>query len=383
MTWYVGNSSSVAKKVKKVYVGVNGVARKVKKLYVGVNGIARKVFGGGELKYVAEIDSLTQARSLMCTVEMTDCIAFIKGVSGADYYATIDSYDTSLTHTVPSLGYFGSAARDSVSVAAAVSFGNYGIVAGGRKSSSSYSNNCMKLNSSFTYTSLPNLNYKKYNIGAANVGDYAVFVGGYDGTTGSFATTGVDTYTHSSGTHTTQTLPKRRQKAQGIALNDYAVFSGEEGSSSFYDYAFNSSLTRSNLDASGVSNAENFGAAKVGNYAIFAGGTDSSSAWGFDNSLTKIYPPSLNENKGYPATVSLDEYAVFSGGSQNSSSATPPRSSVNATYDTSLTLSFADSLPTNNFRHSGGVISNYVLFAGGVPSSNISTNKTYRFDYFD
>lgn len=37
----------IARKVKKIYVGVNGTARKVKKAYIGVGGVARLCFGDG------------------------------------------------------------------------------------------------------------------------------------------------------------------------------------------------------------------------------------------------------------------------------------------------------------------------------------------------
>ena len=45
MTVYVGNSSGLAKEVRRMYVGVDGVATKVQKAYVGdSNGIARLVW---------------------------------------------------------------------------------------------------------------------------------------------------------------------------------------------------------------------------------------------------------------------------------------------------------------------------------------------------
>ena len=44
----------VARRIKKMYVGVNGVARMVKKAYVGVNGVARLFFVADVFKYSGE-----------------------------------------------------------------------------------------------------------------------------------------------------------------------------------------------------------------------------------------------------------------------------------------------------------------------------------------
>lgn len=41
-TGYIGSSGGTAKKIKAIYIGVNGIARKVTKAYVGVNGVARQ-----------------------------------------------------------------------------------------------------------------------------------------------------------------------------------------------------------------------------------------------------------------------------------------------------------------------------------------------------
>ena len=43
--------ADVARKVKKMYIGVDGVARKVKKAYIGVDGVAR-LWWNGEVKQV-------------------------------------------------------------------------------------------------------------------------------------------------------------------------------------------------------------------------------------------------------------------------------------------------------------------------------------------
>ena len=42
---YIGNNYS--RKVKKIYLGVNGASRKVKKGYIGVNGSARLFYTSG------------------------------------------------------------------------------------------------------------------------------------------------------------------------------------------------------------------------------------------------------------------------------------------------------------------------------------------------
>ena len=51
MSVYIGvhpgghDQESVARQVKKMYIGVGGVARRVKKMYASVNGLAKLVVG--------------------------------------------------------------------------------------------------------------------------------------------------------------------------------------------------------------------------------------------------------------------------------------------------------------------------------------------------
>lgn len=53
---------SVARKIKKMYIGVSGVARKVKKAYIGIGGKARPCWSGGELTYYGTATELSVAR---------------------------------------------------------------------------------------------------------------------------------------------------------------------------------------------------------------------------------------------------------------------------------------------------------------------------------
>ena len=63
-TSHVNNTfggSSVARKIKKGYLGIDNVARKIKKAYIGVGGVARPCWGGG-FEYYGQITSLRDSR---------------------------------------------------------------------------------------------------------------------------------------------------------------------------------------------------------------------------------------------------------------------------------------------------------------------------------
>lgn len=87
---------SVARKVKKGYVGVDSKARKIKKAYIGVGGVARPCWSGGELSYYGTITPLSVARYYLAATTVGDYALFGGGI-GNNYsaFSTVDAYTVS------------------------------------------------------------------------------------------------------------------------------------------------------------------------------------------------------------------------------------------------------------------------------------------------
>lgn len=376
---YVGVGGT-ATRIKKLYVGVNGVARKVKKLYVGVNGIARKVFGGGELVYSGKATSLQSGKYLMGVASIPEYCIYAKGGTASSPGYTADAYDPSLTHSTFSAG------TSSAWRPAGVNHNGIAKFAGG-KTSSSYSKIVVSVDSSLTVSSNTSLTNGRQYIGAACIGNYAIFLGGYDGTTGSAATKSVDFY-DSSNTHTTATLSVRKQDSYGASLQSYAVFSGGETSGTYYyDYAYNASKTLTSISNSGNPSTSEHGAvsATVGEYGLFGGGQSSDVVWAYNNSLTKTFATNFSGGTFRVGATSIGEFAVFVGGySSYSGPNSNTASAAASTYDESLTMEIVDSIADVRAYLTGGTVGNYALFAGGFQqSSNVAKSDVYKYTYTD
>ena len=106
-------------------------------------------------------------------------------------------------------------------------------------------------------------------------------------------------------------------------------------------------------------------ATTVGNYALFAGGEDSSkyknTVDAYDASLTRTIPTPLSENKRASAATTVGDYALFAGGEGNDSYY---RNTVDA-YDTSLTRTIPSGLSLDKSDLAATTVGNYALFGGG------------------
>lgn len=357
------------------------VARAIKKLYVGVNGIARKVFGSGKLVYSGKAISLQSGKYEMGVASIPGFCIYAKGGTAASPGYTADAYNPSLTHSTFNAG------TSSAWNPAGVNHNGIAKFAGGR-GSDSYISSVVSVNSSLTVSSNTNLTNGRRYIGAACIGNYSIFLGGYNGTTGSAATKSVDFY-DSSNTHTTATLSVRKQDSYGASLQSYAVFSGGEVSgTSYYDYAYNASKTLTSISNSGNrSTMERGGAvATVGGYGLFVGSgsySDVYSVWAYDNSLTKVFPTNLSENKYCVGATSIGEYAMFVGGyTYYSGPNNNTASAIANAYDESLTMTIVDSIADVRADLTGGTVGNYALFAGGFPqSTNVTKSDVYKYTY--
>ena len=365
---YVGVDSK-ARKMKKAYIGIDGTARKVKKMYIGDSS------GKARLCYSAELDrhgmaaALSVARYDVRTATVGNYALFAGGLKpGLFSVKTVDAYNASLTKSTPAemtweRGYHASAA-----------IGGYALFAGGEQrttSGSQFMRSTDVYNASLTLSRAPYLSDSGgvLNMGAAVVGNYALFAGGMADGRGN-ASVKVNVY-DTSLTHTmaTNLSGKPREYVRGASVGNYALFAG--GKDTYYGYynvdAYDASLTRT--AAPYLTRADNRdAAATVGNYAVFVGGTVSADI--YDASLTRTAAAILSTERTGLAATTVGNYAIFSGGG------------VADFCDASLTRSSIDTSMTG-YKMGAATIGDYALFAGGYSGGSDKADDDSRVTAYD
>ena len=365
---YVGVDSK-ARKMKKAYIGIGGTARKVKKMYIGDSS------GKARLCYSAELDrhgmaaALSVARYDVRTATVGNYALFAGGLKpGLFSVKTVDAYNTSLTKSTPAemtweRGYHASAAIEG-----------YALFAGGEQRTTSGSQFLWSTdvyNASLTLSRAPDLSDPGgvLNMGAAVVGNYALFAGGMADGRGN-ASVKVNVY-DTSLTHTmaTNLNGKPREYVRGASVGNYALFAG--GKDTYYGYynvdAYDASLTRT--AAPYLTRADNRdAAATVGNYAVFVGGTVSADI--YDASLTRTAAAILSTERTGLAATTVGNYAIFSGGG------------VADFCDASLTRSSIDTSMTG-YNMGAATIGDYALFAGGYSGGSDKAYDDSRVTAYD
>jgi hypothetical protein len=183
---------------------------------------------------------------------------------------TIDAFDTSLSRSVPT-GL--SQARETLTAA---SNSNYALFGGGtarNPNGSSLKTDRVDAFNALLTRSIPTvLSEARYNLAAANVGDYVLFGGGIpaDGMSNV-----VDTYNVSLTKSIATVLSEKRAYLAATSITDYALFGG--GSAQYsgptvtvdaYD-----SLLSKNVVVNPLSEARNnLSASSIGSHAFFIGG---------------------------------------------------------------------------------------------------------------
>ena len=334
------------------------IARKIKKAYVGVGGVARPCWGGGELTYYGNITGLSLARNELAATTIGDYALFGGGrdTSGT-CVSTVDAYDTSLTRTTPTTLSTG---RRGL---AATTVGDYALFGGGYTSGTTTTNAVNAYNTSLTRTTPSTFNLARSYLAATTVGNYALFGGGH---TGSTATTGSVNAYDTSLTRTSATaLSDSRKELAATTVGNYALFGGGSGSSTYSSLvnAYDTSLTRSSATSFDTA-VSCLAATTVGNYALFAGGYNDSDIISdinaYDTSLTRTTATSLTVARYYLSATAIGEYAIFAGGYIGSD--------VNARvdiYDSALTRKTFKYLYTGRQKLAATTVGNYALFGGG------------------
>lgn len=280
------------------------IARKVKKAYIGVNGIARKFFGA-ELIYKGAITSLRTSRGYLKGASVGEYILFGGGRLGDNYqYSSdvVDAYDSSFVRSnAPALS-------NGVHHLASASIGKYALFAGGYKGT--YSTRSSVVNTydeSLTKGTATTLSSARGTLGATTVGNHALFAGGYP------ICATVEAYNESLTKSSVTNLSQAREFLAGATNGTHALFAGgqNDGGSTTYSTvdAYDSSLTKVSV-ASLASVRSKYAGASFGKYAVFDG---SWSCEFYDQSLTKVYTDVSHGGYWDGAGVGLNnEYAVFS-----------------------------------------------------------------------
>ena len=374
---YIG-VDSVAQKVKKIYIGVDGVARKVKKAYIGVDCVARLFYQSKlNLKRYGTATGLSAACYSPGAATIGNYALIAGGQTGTSTFSSnVNAYNKSLTKSSATAL---SAARSEMGAA---SVGDHALFAGGyiySKKSSAVD----AYDSALTRLDATALAQSRAHLQGVNVGNYALFVGG-DTPSGTRGCKDVEAFDKSLTKTTPTELSTGRQSFAAARVGDYAIVAGGYTYSTITPTAeaYDASLTKV-ASVSEISQAkQNLAGATAGSHALFAGGiyqqSESGSAWSYssdtvdayDKSLTRTAIPALSAKLSYLAGATLDEYAIFAGGTTTVRSSTSTVSNVVNSYDASLTRTVQSALAVARNNLAGVTIGNYALLAGGRNDSS-------------
>lgn len=377
-------TKTVASKVKRMYIGVDGKARKVKKAYIGINNVAKLVWfsSGGSNPDIDYYSTLTydnpvyanRGASIGTTYAVFTGGGTTNGSNEVGCPTTV-AYNSSLTKSNPT--------ALSKGVLAAGMAGNSGrvIIAGGY-SESGQSTTATRYNTSLTKSTLTALSRARCNLSATVAADTCIIFAGGDnnGSPKTYYNT-VDVYVNgdSKNTLTTLSVANSRMAAEHVGGN--AIFTGGAANSgtNIVDY-YNSSLSKSTLPAlseTKYSHAATY--TKDRTYALFAGGAgtvNSATVDAFNASLTRVSADPLSVARFFLAATHIGGYAVFGGGISSG-----VRYTLVESYDNSLTRSLCADLTVARNNFAAASAGNYGLFVGGYATNIGYTNTIDVYKY--
>ena len=235
--------------------------------------------------------------------------------NSGDGYATIN-FNTYTGVVHESLTSSSRALTEGRASLAATNVGDYALFGGGYSvvnSDTVRSDVVDAYNTNLTRTTPTSLSEARYYLSATTVGDYALFGGGYN----RVAVSTVDAYNASLTRTTPTSLSKERLYLSATAVGDYALFAGGTSSSNIVD-AYNASLVhttptslsevKDKLAATRVEGDKSQGK----DYALFGGGNASASGSNtvdsYNASLVHTTPTSLSEARYYLSATSVKTY---------------------------------------------------------------------------
>ena len=352
---------TVARRVKKIYVGVNGIARKVKRAYAGVANLARQFFGGYDAIQKVE----NPIRFVQTSYDDSVANSFLRGVSAANlankyalfagsqtqiyessawkYYSSKYVYavnkDLIVTSATNLLKY--SSWLENASLNNHVVFGagySDAAAASGYQTPERYSLYAYAYGKDLTRHDLTDMTDQYYNDGhAAGNGKYAIFprwgVGyGLKDTSGN-PIDRIITYNNDlvqSILPTDGTLNGRIGSSGACRFGDYAVFFGTQSADHSDSlptkkvYAYDQNLNKITLPNLAAARSKTYTGKCVANnnYVAFAGGRTTSDEDNYiypvdvyDKNLIKVSDsPRLSYKTEWLGAVGIDNWMVFCGG---------------------------------------------------------------------
>lgn len=352
---YVGDESSKARKVKKLYYGVENLARTVKKGYIGIGGVARPFWsGGGKPVYYGSISSLPNALEYAEGINNKN-FALIAGGRNTDndqVYNSITAYDKDLiknTSATLRVGVYSSQRGKTE---------NYAIFAGGRDAnhdetavSNAYDENLIR-------HSPPDMRQISWASGCGSIGSYALFAP----STRSPRPRWVTAYNNELILSSPPDLLYDYSHVSSYNHNYLLFCSGEWMGGGTNITAYDSSLVRHS--APQLNNDGEDGSCRAGDYALI---TTRYEVEAYDDSLIKTTLPPL-DNLGRDSrrlgcgTTTIGDHAIFAGGSDGNG-----RNSTNTVTVIDADLVRIDITPLSVARThiASASINDYAIFAGG------------------
>ena len=321
----------------------------------------------GEVVYYGVITPLIRPRDQHMAASVGGYALFAGGTDTAAnaYVNTVDAYNAQLTRITPTPL---SAARRQ---AAGDSVGNYALFAGG-DSRTEYFDTVDAYDATLTRTAAPTLSVARSHPSGASVGNYLLIAGGNNKSSSSVDT--VDCYDSSLTRITVNTLSAVLISEGAGSSDHHAMFAalGTTNAPTGVD-AFDTALTRTSPEGLSKGRGQPRGET-AGEHVLFAGGgvynrssgttTRQNTVDAYDSALTRTTAAPLSVARYQMGSASLDEYAVFVGGTVYVTSGDDSVDVVDA-YDDALTRKTVASLSAKRYGCMGVTEADYALFGGG------------------
>lgn len=358
---YIGDSTSKARKVKKMYYGVGNLARTVKKGYIGIGGVARPFWsGGGKPVYYGSISSLPNALEYAKGINNKN-FALIAGGRNIDtdqILADVTAYDKNLIRNVSATLRIGAYSVQTGKTE------NHAIAAGGVNASYDDIATVNAYDGDLIRYSPSDLRQVSYSDGCGSIGEYAVFAASNRSPNQRLVTAYDDELVRSSP-------PDLLFDHSNCASynHNYLLFSGGGSMGGGINVtAYDSLLVRFSAPDLLTSLAGPEGGCRAGNYALFFL-IDKFCV--YDETLIESTIPSLNgtsddSNRVLCGISTLGDCAIFAGGGDGNG-----WNPVNLASTIDADLIKTDLTPISVARVfvTGAVIDEYAIFAGGRAGS--------------
>ena len=359
-TYYTFNT---AKRIAmKKFTSINSIARKVKKAYIGVGGVARPCFSDSVISYYGTATELSKAGTPY-SAYFNDKAVFVVGNTATFYNENLVKSTLSLNNYCNALAYNS----------------EYLLIGNG-----TFTNYVDPINKNLVTSTRLSM-YEAYNkMGGSIIPNYGVFAGGEtpDSDTGQASgSPSNDICIFSTNlTKTTRTYSGGCYGGSILSSDKYALIgpgSQWSGNAKYNPTAISSSLTITNcVDDHG---RINYAVGRAGTKGLFAGGyqhgygsyirLDIVNAFDLTN-LTKTGTSPLSKPTRNLSGTYSDNISLIGGGDTNESDASP----LVTGYDKNLTKIDVEQLQAARYRLAGNKVGKYHLFAGGNDINNSSKN---------